>query len=269
MYKLIALDMDGTLLNSQHQISPRTHAAISAARAQGLHVVLASGRPLEGMTPYLDALGMHGAQDYVICYNGALVQRVADQTIVRSQLLTGLDAQLIAAQATALGVNVHGFSVRHGLIAPKMSKYTEHEAKLTGMSATLIDFASLPADEQIMKVMMIDEPEVLSQAIAKLPAAFHENYTVVQSAPFFLEFLHKNSNKGVGVASLAEHLGLTAEQVIAVGDAGNDWHMLDYAGLGVAMGNATAELKAIAQHITSDHNDEGVAKVIEQFMLNN
>jgi len=88
MYKLIALDMDGTLLNSQGQISPRTHAAIAAARAKGVTVVLASGRPLEGMSRYLVELGLTGQDDYVICYNGALVQQVADQRIIRSQLLT-------------------------------------------------------------------------------------------------------------------------------------------------------------------------------------
>ena len=90
----------------------------------------------------------------------------------------------------------------------------------------------------------------------------------MQSAPFFLEFMNKQSNKGTGVAALAEHLGLTAEQVITVGDAGNDRHMIEYAGLGVAMGNATDEIKALAQHITARNDEDGVARVIEQFVLN-
>ena len=102
MYKLIALDMDGTLLNPHGQITPRTHAAIAAARAQGVTVVLTSGRPLEGMTPYLAELGLTGQDDYVICYNGALVQQVADQRILRSQLLTGSDATLLAETRDAL-----------------------------------------------------------------------------------------------------------------------------------------------------------------------
>jgi Cof subfamily protein (haloacid dehalogenase superfamily) len=268
MYKLIALDMDGTLLNTQRQISPRTRAAITAARALGVTVVLTSGRPLEGMTPYLAELGLTGPDDYVISYNGALVQHVASQRIIRSQLLTGLDARAIAALAGELAVNVHGFSVELGLIAPVMSTYTEHESRLIGMPVTLIDFASLPADAQIMKVMMIDEPPQLSRAIAQLPTVLYERYTVVQSAPYFLEFMHQHSNKGTGVAALAAHLGLTAAEVIAVGDAGNDHHMIEYAGLGVAMGNATPATKALAQHITTSNDDDGVAEVIEQFILN-
>jgi Cof subfamily protein (haloacid dehalogenase superfamily) len=268
MYKLIALDMDGTLLNPQGQITPRTHAAIAAARARGVTVVLTSGRPLEGMSAYLIELGLTGPDDYVICYNGALVQQVADHRILRSQLLTGADARAIAHLADELGVNIHGFSVRQGLISPRVSTYTEHESRLVDMPINLVDFATLPLDEQIMKVMMIDEEPLLSRAISQLPAELYQRYTVVRSSPYFLEFMNKQSNKGTGVAALAEHLGLSAAQVIAVGDAGNDRHMIEYAGLGVAMGNATEEIKGLAQHTTACNDDEGVAKVIEQFILN-
>ncbi|MBV7599126.1 sugar-phosphatase [Aeromonas sp. sia0103] len=268
MYKLIALDMDGTLLNPQGQITPRTHAAIAAARARGVTVVLTSGRPLEGMSAYLIELGLTGPDDYVICYNGALVQQVADHRILRSQLLTGADARAIAHLADELGVNIHGFSVRQGLISPRVSTYTEHESRLVDMPINLVDFATLPLDEQIMKVMMIDEEPLLSRAISQLPAELYQRYTVVRSSPYFLEFMNKQSNKGTGVAALAEHLGLSAAQVIAVGDAGNDRHMIEYAGLGVAMGNATEEIKGLAQHTTARNDDEGVAKVIEQFILN-
>lgn len=268
MYKLIALDMDGTLLNPEGRITPRTHAAITAARAKGVTVVLTSGRPLEGMTPYLAELGLTGPDDYVICYNGALVQKVSDQRIIRSQLLTGKDASAIAHLADDLGVNIHGFSVRQGLISPRVSTYTEHESRLVKMPINLVDFATLPADEQVMKVMMIDPEPQLSRAIAQLPAELYERYTVVRSSPYFLEFMNKLSNKGTGVAALAEHLGIDASEVIAVGDAGNDRHMIEYAGLGVAMGNATDEIKQLAQHTTSRNDEDGVAKVIEQFILN-
>ncbi|WP_434664519.1 sugar-phosphatase [Aeromonas sp. NJAU223] len=268
MYKLIALDMDGTLLNPEGRITPRTHAAITAARAKGVTVVLTSGRPLEGMTPYLAELGLTGPDDYVICYNGALVQKVSDQRIIRSQLLTGKDASAIAHLADELGVNIHGFSVRQGLISPRVSTYTEHESRLVKMPINLVDFATLPVDEQVMKVMMIDPEPQLSRAIAQLPAELYERYTVVRSSPYFLEFMNKLSNKGTGVAALAEHLGIDASEVIAVGDAGNDRHMIEYSGLGVAMGNATDEIKQLAQHTTSRNDEDGVAKVIEQFILN-
>lgn len=268
MYKLIALDMDGTLLNSDGVISEKNKQAITAARKQGVYVVLASGRPLEGMTWALNELNMTGDNDFVLSYNASLVQRVASKEIVRSQTLKGIDAKNIAAIARDLGVHVHAFSRRQGLITPEHNYYTDHEAKINGLTITVVDFAELDDNEEIMKVMIIDQPERLATAITHLSPALYQKYTVVQSAPFFLEFMNPNSNKGVGVKALADFLNIDQSEVIAMGDAGNDHHMLTYAGLGVAMGNATAETKAIANYITGTNDDSGVAQVIEKFILN-
>ena len=267
MYKLIALDMDGTLLDEEGQISTRNRQAIAAARAQGVKVVLASGRPVAGLMPYLQSLGITGSDEYVLSYNGSLVQSVGSGQVLASRLLTGADASALAQTASELRVNVHAFSHRQGLITPRNSRYTELERSLNGVSLTELDFATLPVEEPILKVMMVDEPPRLAEAIARLPAELHQRYTVVQSTPFFLEFLHPESNKGSGVAALADHLGLAREQIICVGDAGNDLHMLHYAGLGVAMGNASAEIKAQADFVTLSNEEDGVAHVIERFIL--
>src|SRR5699024_3086081 len=96
----------------------------------------------------------------------------------------------------------------------------------------------------------------------------YDLYNIVRSTPFFLEFLPLAANKGSGIEKLAQHLGFTADEIICIGDAGNDFHMIEYAGLGVAMGNATDEIKAIADYITADNLNSGVAEVIEKFILN-
>ena len=267
MYKLVALDMDGTLLNSQGAISPRNKQAILAAIAQGTRVVLASGRPLEGMNWALEELGMIGNDDYVACYNGSLVYQVADKKLLRSQMVTGADAKSLASLANKLGVYVHAFSLKDGLITPKHNYYTDHEAKINDLTITEVDFSTLNDDEEILKVMMIDEPEKLSAAIAQLPAEIYQQYNILQSAPFFLEFLHTDSHKGIGVKAIADQFGIHADEVICMGDAGNDKQMLEYAGLGVAMDNASDDIKAIANHITASHDDDGVALVIEAFIL--
>ena len=255
MYKLLALDMDGTLLREDGSISARTREAIAAAKAQGVKVVLASGRPLAGLMPYLQTLALTGDQDYVLSYNGSLVQNVGSGEVLSSLLLRGEHASELAELAASLGVNIHAFSHRQGLITPCNSPYTE------------LDFATLPPEEPILKVMLVDEPERLAAAIPRLPAGLYQHYTVVQSTPFFLEFLHPQSNKGSGVAALAAHLDISRQEIICVGDAGNDLHMIDYAGLGVAMGNATAEIKASADFITHSNEEDGVAHVIERFIL--
>ncbi len=268
MYKLVALDMDGTLLTSKKAISPRTKQAIQAAREKGVVVVLASGRPLEGMLNSLTELEMNSEQDYVLSYNASLVQRVASKSVIRKQILTGSDAKNIAALARELGTYVHAFSPQRGLITEEDNPYTKHEADINGVTSHVCDFAELADDEEIIKVMMVAEASVLTNAIAQLPQELHQQYTVVQSAPFFLELMNPNSNKGTGVAMLAEHLGIDASEVICVGDAGNDHHMIKYAGLGVAMGNATDDTKALADHITLSNDEDGVAVVIEDFILN-
>ncbi|USD67909.1 sugar-phosphatase [Vibrio sp. SCSIO 43136] len=269
MYKLIALDMDGTLLDSEKKLSQRNKDAIDAARAQGVTVVLVSGRPTEGMLPYLDQLEMTGEQDIVLSYNASVVQKVASRELLRSQILTGVDAKNLATLARDLGVHIHAFTETHGLITPQLNTYTDLEASINGIEVSVMPFESLDDDEPVMKVMMIDEPEVLSAAIEKIHAEVYQEFTVVQSAPYFLEFLNAKSNKGTGVAMLAEMMGIDASQVICMGDAGNDKHMLEYAGVGVAMGNATEEIKAVANYHTATNDESGVAQVIEELVLNN
>lgn len=266
-YKLIALDLDGTLLNTQKEISPRNRAAILAAREQGVQVILASGRPYIGMQKYMRQLGMTGDNDYVLCFNGARVERATGGQVINSKMLRGKDAKLVAAYAQQFGLNTHAFSPTRGLITPQASHYTQHEADSNFIDFTLLDFAELDDDEPIIKSMMIDPPQLLQTIIDQMPDELSARYTIVRSAPFFLEFIHPEANKGAGVAALAQHLQIQPEEIICCGDAGNDLHMLQYAGLGVAMGNATDELKAIADYITADHNESGVAEVIEKFIL--
>ncbi|PNI02218.1 Cof-type HAD-IIB family hydrolase [Vibrio diazotrophicus] len=268
MYKIIALDMDGTLLNSQKQITPRTKQAIALAKEQGVRVVLASGRPIDGMRSKLEELELTSDQDYVLHYNGSMVQNVATGEVIYKQIIDGKAAKTIAKLAAELGVNTHSFSQIHGLITPRVSEFTELESKINdGLKITEMDFSELEDDHPIIKTMIVAEPSLLSEAIKKIPAHLHQQFTVVQSAPHFLEFLNTQSNKGVGVKAIADHLGVPASQVMCMGDAENDHHMIEYAGMGIAMANAMEETKRIADYITLSNDEDGVAAAIEKFVL--
>ncbi|HCM0823714.1 TPA: HAD family phosphatase [Vibrio parahaemolyticus] len=268
MYKLIALDMDGTLLNSDKAISEESKHAIAKAREAGVTVVLASGRPLEGMQAKLDELNIHSDKDFVLFYNGSMVKNVGTNEIIHQQIIDGKAAKLVAHKAKELGAYVHAFSQVHGLITNENNPYTDIEANINGLDVTEMNFESLEDDHPIIKAMMVAEPSKLTEVIAALPSEMREEFTVVQSAPFFLEFLNPASNKGIGVAAIAEYLGIQPEEVICMGDAENDHHMLKYAGLGIAMANAMEETKKIADYITESNDDHGVAKAIEKFVLN-
>lgn len=267
MYKLIALDMDGTLLTTDKKISEKNEAAIKAAEEKGVKIVLASGRPLKGLTRYLEELDLLKDEDYVLSFNGGLVQNARTQEIISKVSLKGSDLKNIYEISKKLNINIHAFSAKDGLITPKMSQYTEHEAKLNGIGVQIRDFNKVEDEEDIIKVMMIDPQEILDPAIEQLPSKVYEKYNVFKSAPFFLEFTHKEVDKGLGLQKLGEHLGIKREEIIACGDAGNDLSMVKFAGLGVAMGNATPDVKEAANFITMSNDEDGIANVIEKFIL--
>ncbi|MEB5995669.1 sugar-phosphatase [Serratia ureilytica] len=267
--ELIAIDMDGTLLDPQHQITPAVKQAIAAARRKGVHVVLATGRPYVGVQDYLRQLDIQGPGDFCITYNGALVLRAADGACILQETLGFEDYLHFEQMAREFGVHFQAFDF-DTLYTPNkdIGKYTIHEAEMTGIPLKYRSVEEMDRQMRFPKVMMIDEPELLDSAIARIPEASRARYTILKSAPYYLEILHKNVDKGAGVRMLAEHLGVARENIMTLGDQANDTAMIEYAGVGVAMGNAIPELKAVAQFVTSANTEDGVARAIEKFVLN-
>lgn len=267
MYKLIAIDMDGTLLNDERQISPENYEAIQKARQNGVKIVLASGRPLVGFKRYLEELHLISEEDYVVAFNGAIVQSTGGNKIISKTTLGLEDYKELYELSKNLKVNIHALT-EDTVISPKDSKYTRLESEINLIHKNIIAVEEVPEDTAILKVMFIDDPEIIDEVVDKIPETISDKYTIVRSESFFLEFLHKSVNKGTGVAALAEKLNIKQEEVICIGDAGNDMHMVKYAGLGVAMGNAFPELKRAASFITRTNDEHGVAHVINKFILN-
>lgn len=266
MYKLVAIDMDGTLLREDKTVSEKTKTAIKKAREKNVKVVLATGRPVDGVKKYLEELDLYHDDEYVLTFNGAIVKEIGPDRIICRDTLKGSDLLYLYEISNKVGVNIHGFS-KAGCITPRMNEYTELEGRINGIKVYEVNYANIDENEEIIKIMMIDKPEVLEAGIKKLPKKVYEKYTVVRSAPYFLEFLSKTCNKGEGVKSLAESLGIKREEVIAIGDAGNDLHMIEYAGLGVAMENAFEDVKEKSDFVTKSNEEDGVALVFEKFIF--
>ncbi len=265
MYKLIAVDMDGTLLREDRSISKETVKAIKYAREKGVRVILASGRPIDGIRPYLEKLDLIESGEYVLSYNGAIVQNIVTGEIVAGYTMKGKDYKRIYEESKRLSVNIHAFT-KEGCITPKLTRYTELEGEINKIPVKVVPMKDIGDEDTVIKVMMVDDEKELDRAIKVLPKELYDKYTIVRSAPFFLEFLHKRSNKGEGIKVLTELLGIKPEEVICIGDAGNDFHMIEYAGLGVAMGNGSEEIKAVADYITKSNEENGVAHVINKFI---
>lgn len=266
MYKLIALDMDGTLLNEKKVISKENVKAIQKAVAKGVKVVLATGRPTKGIQSYLKELNLISEDDYAIAYNGAIVQNTKSGDIIFKALMSMDDLHFLYSLSKELNVNIHALTP-DSCITTRVNKYSQLEASVNGIPLEIVDFDTIENNTAIVKTMFVDEPEILQAAVDKLPKEIYDKYTVLRSEPYFLEFLNKKVNKGTGVEILAKKLGIKKEEIICIGDAGNDIHMIKYAGLGVAMGNAFPEVKKIADYITKTNEEHGVAHVINKFVL--
>ncbi|WAA09058.1 sugar-phosphatase [Fervidibacillus albus] len=269
MYKLIAIDIDGTLINDEHEVTKEVFDAIQAARNKGVKVVLCTGRPIGGVQPYIEKLQLNREEDFVITYNGALVQNTYTKEIVSQCSLNYGDLKTLYELSVELDTPMHFFDTERMYTPNKdISKYTIFETSMTKVPLHYRTIAEIPEDIVIPKIMYIDEPERLDRTIAAIPDSIRENYSLVKSMPFFYEILHKSVSKGNAVKQLAEKLGIKREEVMAIGDNGNDVSMIEYAGCGIAMGNAIPELKKVADFITSSNNEDGVAKAIEKFVLN-
>ncbi|MBC8059366.1 MAG: sugar-phosphatase [Clostridiaceae bacterium] len=268
MYKLIAIDMDGTLLKEDKTISNENFSAIQKARKPGVKIVLATGRPLNGIKKYLSHLNLINEDDYTVVFGGAVVQNNKNEEFISHNILELEDWNYLFSLSKKLKVNIHALT-ENSCITPKDNKYSSHEATMNSIPLIIDNPSNMKENFSLIKIMFIDEPEILSKAIDKLPKELYDKYTIVRSAPFFLEFLNINANKGLGVESLAKSLNIKQEEVICIGDAGNDTHMVEYAGLGVAMENAFPELKEVANYITLSNENHGVAHVIDKFIFNN
>jgi hypothetical protein len=269
MYKLIALDIDGTLLNSEKKITEPVFNSIQEAKRNGAKVVLSTGRPLPGVTPLLEELNLVDDGDYVICFNGAVVQEVKSKKVISNIEMSHADFKTIYSIVKELNTKVH-INTPTNVITPHVepSKYTLYEAEINKIPVVYKSEDEIDDSVTFCKIMIIDEPEKLQEVLDFLPKEIYDNYTVVRSAPFFLEFLNKAANKGTALQALCNNINMPIESTIAVGDEENDQHMIKLAGLGVAMGNARDSIKEISNYITKTNNEHGVAHVINKFILN-
>jgi len=266
--KLIAIDIDGTLINSKHEITPFTKEVIHHVQEQGIRVVLCTGRPFLGVQRYVDELGLDLQEDYLITYNGALVQNTLTKEAIHHIGVSGEDYKRIDKLAMEIGVHFHALDFDAIYTSNRdMSRYTGQDSYFTTMPIRYRTLEEIHEKDEFTKIMLIDEPAILDKAIAKIPSEFYEEYTIFKSEPFYCEILNKRASKGQAVQRLAATLHIAQQEIMAIGDHPNDLDMVQHAGIGVAMGNAVDELKKIADYTTSTNNEDGAAKAIEKFIL--
>ncbi|OFI49462.1 sugar-phosphatase [Floricoccus tropicus] len=267
MIKLVAIDIDGTLLNDKREITENVKNAIQDAKKAGVKIVITTGRPLPGVKDILDQLNLREEGDYVITYNGALVQATDTGEEFIREPLSKEDFLEIETESRRIAVHMHAITSSGIYTANRnIGRYSVHESFLVNMPL-YYRTAEEMGDLEFVKMMYIDEPQILDSAIEKLDKEFYEKYTIVKSAPFYLEILNKKASKGNAVMHLADKLGIKVEETMAIGDEENDRSMLEVVGNPVVMENGNPEIKKLAKYITKSNNEDGVSHAIKTYVL--
>jgi Cof subfamily protein (haloacid dehalogenase superfamily) len=263
-YKMLVLDMDDTLLRDDHTISLENKEMIAKAQALGVHVILASGRPTPAMTAYAKELQLD--HSYIISYNGAVITDLKSNEVIFEQMLTAEQIHSLydysVARKTAIITYLNG-----EVVSETDSEYIDVELQITGLPHNKVASFKEAVQVPAVKCILLEEPSYLKTVEADLKEAM-PHLSVSMSKPFFLEVAQQGIDKAHSIKILAEKLQIDQSEIIAVGNAGNDLTMVEYAGLGVWVDNVTPELRNRANVIVASNNDHGVAEVIEKYILN-
>jgi Cof subfamily protein (haloacid dehalogenase superfamily) len=257
---VLACDLDRTLISADYVLRPRTRAALDAARAQGVRVIVVTGRMFQAVRPYLTG------PEPVVCYQGAAVVDPG-----RGEFLHHVPIPIELAREAIDAIQRAG----HGLncyvddelyvegVTPEAESYARFQHIELHVVGPLLEWlASDPT-----KLVVVGNPEKLDVLGASLRASFHERLFIAKSLPFFLELAHPDVSKGSGLQFVADLLGFTREETVAFGDGENDLELVDWAGYAVAVENAHPVVKARSDFVCPSAEDEGVAQVVEAFLV--
>lgn len=264
-YKMLVLDLDDTLLRDDHSISTRNKKLLTEAQEKGVKVVLASGRPTQAMLQYAEELQLATFDSYLISFNGAVVTSMKNNEILFQKNLTRDEIHSLYDFSITNNVHIITYSNK-GIVSETDSEYIDVELNLTGIPHHKVPSFKSEITSSAVKCILLEDPSYLRQVEKKLKAE-RTNLSVARSKPFFLEVMPHGIDKAASIDFLAKKLDIEQHEVIAVGNAGNDLSMIQYAGLGVWVDNVTPELRHEADVIVASNNNDGVAEVVERFIL--
>lgn len=268
-YEIIVLDLDGTLTNRDKVITPKTKETLMELQRRGKKIVLASGRPTVGVMPLAQELELEKYGSYILSFNGGMITNCKTGEVVFSKMLPLESNEKIIGLAEKERVGILTYSTDGKVLYTNQSDspYARLEQRINHMEICQVDDMVSRINYQVPKFLMIDDGDFLAMVEPRVKAAMGKNFSVYRSEPFFLEILPRGIDKAASLERLLDIIGLKREQMIACGDGYNDLTMIKYAGLGVAMENAVLPVRKAADYITCSNNDDGVAYVVEKFML--
>ena len=266
-YRMIVLDLDGTLTNAKKEVTARNLETLMEAQRRGVKVVLASGRPTYGIMPLAEQLRLADYDGYILAYNGGKILSCRTGETVFNRELEPELVPLLHRHAMDAGLHILAYQ-GESIAATKVDdEYVEHVAFINKMPLIEYDDFANQVEHPINKCLIVGHPEPLHALELRLAEELEGRLLVYRSCDFFLECVPMGIEKSQSLDKLISRLGILREEVIAVGDGYNDMGMIGFAGLGVAMENAAEEVKQAADYITASNEEDGVALVVERFIL--
>lgn len=263
-FKLLALDIDGTLTNSDKVITPVTFDMLMRYQQSGGRIVLASGRPTQGIIPHAKTLRLDRYGGCILSYNGGCaVDCKTGEVIFRSKLPLEFIPE-ICELIKDYPVSIVTYEKDIIIVGQEINKYTELEARINGMEMKKVGSFADYVDFDVTKCLLQGEPEYILQLEKILSRKYSDKLGIFKSEPFFLEIVPKDVDKARSMDKLINLMGISKDECIACGDGFNDISMLKYAGLGIAMSNAAEPVKEAADYITLSNNEDGIAYVLSR-----
>lgn len=263
--RVLVLDIDGTLTNSKKEITVVTKQAIQGLMQRDYQVILASGRPTAGMRRYEEELELEKYGGYLLSFNGAKVIECRSGEVVYQRLLplTFIPGLYDFAKKNHCGLITYlGDEV---ISAFPIDKYVEIESRINGIPVRRVENFVDFVDFDINKCLMTAEPARATILVEQLKEKYGDVASICRSEPYFIEIMPQNVNKATSLDRMLQAIGRRREETVCCGDGFNDISMLEYAGVGVAMGNAQEEVKKIADYVTGTNDEDGLVEVIEKF----
>ena len=265
-YKLIAMDLDGTLNNDEKVITSRTREALMMAQKRGIRLALASARPSPGLFKERDILELQNYGGILMSYNGGRITEASTGRVLFETAMDLEETRRCLRFLESLPVTpILDDGVRFYVTDPEGYK-VPYECQNNRMACEKVENLADFLNFAPIKILMSVEPEILPEVQERIRAFLPESLTVVQTAPFYLEIIPKRINKGQGLRDVCDALGISVTETISFGDAANDIPMLLEAGVGVAMGNASEAVKAAADLVTATNNCDGIADALEKLL---
>jgi hypothetical protein len=263
MIKFLALDVDGTLLNSKREVCESTIETIKEAREMGVLVTICTGRPVQGAVPFVELFGL---QSPIIAYNGGMIVDSKTMEVLYEQDVSGEDARRIIALGQERETTIIIWS-NNQLYVNELNDHVNEYRQLSDVQPIKIQDYEEIIQQGITKLLWIDDVEKIRAYKADMHTQLQETVNVVISKPHYLEFVDKKVSKGEALKQIGEIYGINQDEMMAIGDGDNDLPMLEYAGLGVAMGNAPDFVKEKVQFVTASNDEDGIAAAIRKFIV--